>query len=58
MYTDDLFLLSVFISSLQNMLNICYSYGLDNITFNTNNLYALTQVTTGSNLWLVCPLVT
>jgi len=36
MHADDLFLLSASISGLQNMLNICYSYGLDdNITFST-----------------------
>jgi len=35
MYADDLLLLSASVSGLQNMLDICYSYGVDNyITFN------------------------
>ena len=35
MYADDLLLLSASVSGLQNMLDICYSYGVDNyITVN------------------------
>ena len=35
MYADDLLLISASVSGLQNMLDICYSYGIENhITFN------------------------